>query len=538
MKKLALVLGLLLTLCSLGIFAGCGQGPNDEETVQNTHYFPAAEPADEVYVFTGTFADNAQREMLSALQGLIARDTGESGIYIALDENYLRYYDSLKEAYPDTTWYETDDLWSLFEIFSSSVTDMGYTLYKSTNADMSRNNAVTLASAEGWAICDEAYKVRLEELGYVQKADGSSMTQEECFDAYKDKLNNDMIFHLHNTFDGNIDYCIMTKNYMFAIEDSAYVGSPGLAFFEKVMDWAEDNIPIFGTGGNVNEDTYTSIVSINGAYNLPSEWAQNLSILAALQKTAKPKYEDAQITPEEGKHYMAFYLTDGDNVQIQMGTFPYDERYFGSSYRGEFPMTWGIAPTLADLCSPVLDYYYENMTRQDSFIAGPSGIGYCHPSNYSDAEFLAEATDLYMAKAGLRYVNIIDMLDPQNISYLDAFGKQEHIDGGFFATGVSYAGGNHSVYWSNGKPFVTIADALWSEISLQNSVAHITETASVKDYTDIAGYSLVCVHAWSHDMSYLNSLFELLPNDIELVTVNQLLDMVSRYVPQEDVTDF
>lgn len=528
MRKKSFCLGLLLLLACL--ISGCAQKG------EALYLLPDIEPADEVYVYTGRFDSLADREMLAGLQGAVARNTGRAAIYMALDENYALYLDYIKARYPDRTYYETTDLWSLFEIFAPAVTDRGYALYKSGDADMSRNNAVTVASAEGYVICDAAYTAKLERLGYTQKADGSAMTQRQCFETYRDRLDPGMLFHLHNGFDGTIDYCIANRNYMFAVEDKAYIGSPGLAFFEEVTDWADDNIPIFGTGGNVGEDAYTSMVSVAGGYNIPAEWAQNLSMLSGLKKDAAPKYRNETVAPKAGKHYMAFHLTDGDNAMIQMHRFPFDSKYYASPYRGQFPMTWGIAPTLADLCSPVLDLYYDNMTPNDCFVAGPSGIGYTHPSNYKDMEFLARATNGYMRRTGLRYVNLIDMLDPENVGYLDAFKKADAVKGGFIATGMYYAGGNHSVYWAGDKPFVTIADALWNESSVNQSVAHLSQTAAVKDHTSIEGYSIVSVHAWSADMTMLYNVLEKLPNDIELVTVDQLLDMVTKYVPHKNVT--
>lgn len=58
-----------------------------------------------------------------------------------------------------------------------------------------------------------------------------------------------------------------------------------------------------------------------------------------------------------------------------------------------------------------------------------------------------------------------------------------------------------------------------------------------KDYTRIEGYTVVVAHAWSIGvMDYIGLFVEALDDSVELVTVGEMVDMVTRYVPHNDVT--
>ena len=55
------------------------------------------------------------------------------------------------------------------------------------------------------------------------------------------------------------------------------------------------------------------------------------------------------------------------------------------------------------------------------------------------------------------------------------------------------------------------------------------------DPTSIEGYTVVVAHAWSiGSMNYLSRFVELLDDDVELVTVGELLELVKENVPHED----
>lgn len=103
-------------------------------------------------------------------------------------------------------------------------------------------------------------------------------------------------------------------------------------------------------------------------------------------------------------------------------------------------MGWTISPALAALAPAMLDYTYAHATSNDSFVTGPSGVGYTNPdtfacvgrarlggqgpssavavlfssftfSFFSDMQSFAALTGAYMNASDLRIVNTIDASD-------------------------------------------------------------------------------------------------------------------------------
>ncbi len=137
---------------------------------------------------------------------------------------------------------------------------------------------------------------------------------------------------------------------------------------------------------------------------------------------------DVQINPVpdmpelDNKIYIAFYFSDGDNIQYTMNAM---KEYWDNSakYRGQVPVNWTISPALCEVAPGMMNYYYNSATSADCFVCGPSGLGYTVPVNtygatlgntFKNNEFFAayaRMTNRYLAKSGLRTVTVWDNLD-------------------------------------------------------------------------------------------------------------------------------
>lgn len=157
-------------------------------------------------------------------------------------------------------------------------------------------------------------------------------------------------------------------------------------------------------------------------FSAPSVFAQNM---------------DVQVNPVpdmprlENKIYIAFYFSDGDNIQYNMNAM---KEYWdnASKYRGQVPVNWTISPALAEIAPGMMNYYYNSATAAECFVCGPSGLGYTVPVNtfgatvgnaFKNDEYFAayvRMTNGYLAKSGLRMVTIWDNLsDSQRKIYSD-----------------------------------------------------------------------------------------------------------------------
>ncbi len=152
---------------------------------------------------------------------------------------------------------------------------------------------------------------------------------------------------------------------------------------------------------------------------VPSDFFSNPTVFAQdfeIEVSAVP--DRAEL---ENKIYIAYYLSDGDNIQYDMHAM---RGYWdsNSTHQGKVAVNWTISPALADIAPGMMNYYYSNATDSECFVSGPSGMGYTMPINTygknkgnqfrSDEDFEAyvEMTNNYLQKSGLRVVTIWDNL--------------------------------------------------------------------------------------------------------------------------------
>ena len=152
---------------------------------------------------------------------------------------------------------------------------------------------------------------------------------------------------------------------------------------------------------------------------VPSDFFSNATVFA---KEAEIKVPSVPDMPElENKIYIAYFLSDGDNIQYDMHAM---REYWdnNSSNKGIVPVNWTISPALKDIAPGMMNYYYSAATDKECFVCGPSGMGYTMPKNTfgankgnqfpSNKKFTAyvDMTNNYLQKTGLRTVTIWDNL--------------------------------------------------------------------------------------------------------------------------------
>jgi hypothetical protein len=108
----------------------------------------------------------------------------------------------------------------------------------------------------------------------------------------------------------------------------------------------------------------------------------------------------------EHKIYVAFILSDGDNLQYVEHLM---RKLWNDPGRGHVPIGWTVSPAMVDAMPGALAYYHASSSAHDNLISGPSGYGYAYPNVWpSDAalvDFVARTED-YVRRSGLRVVTI------------------------------------------------------------------------------------------------------------------------------------
>jgi hypothetical protein len=198
---------------------------------------------------------------------------------------------------------------------------------------------------------------------------------------------------------------------------------------------------------------------------------------------------------------------------------------------GSANVGWTVSAALVEVAPTVLEYLYRNAANSthgsDYFVAGPSGIGYTYPDQYTDLAGFANLTAEFMEASDLHILNIIGLsYAPKDVEPFLIF---ETIDSVFYYE-WQYNGLEGDIFWVNNKPVIGARFLLWSGFDTPSSLAEKLNVMST-DIHSSRGYSLVAVHAWSMQYSDVLQCISLLNQNVKVVTPQQFVQLI-----QDNVT--
>lgn len=366
---------------------------------------------DKLYVLdSATFKSTEERHFAIGLQGVVAKSN--PCIFIVTNEICNDYIEIIENSGVEIIRNDNNgNKWTvetLLAEFKSYVADSGYVLYRKSEKAEGLNAATNLAAIYGWLPVPEELEQLAIENGLVLKEDFSDddyniVFQSLFFEKYKDKFNYNAIVSLKYEVTGLRDLAIQQGFYTFYIDDDEDTN----LLRGRVMDYAGDNVPVLGWVKY--EVAFVEQASSNGNMALPSDHSHNNSYLASFKcEIPEQKHSSPTVYTDGTKHYCAIVISDGDNLQwIQNG---YSEFYQKQSLDVQFPVTWSFPPMLQEFSSATVSKIYSDAYYDDYFMAGVSGAGYIHPTEYP-TDALAGFTDLTastMDKSNLNYVQILD----------------------------------------------------------------------------------------------------------------------------------
>ena len=231
-------------------------------------------------------------------------------------------------------------------------------------------------------------------------------------------------------FEANQRLILVQKPGMYQMRDlAAATGSPviylsceGNEETEEYRKFLLDMTPGASIVTGWYADQERELMTVSGKCGIsvvPSDYFSNPTVFAQpiqIQARAVP-----QMPELENKIYIAFYFSDGDNIQYDMHAM-YEYWRMNTKAMGYVPVNWTISPSLADVAPGMMNYYYSTAPDNVCFVSGPSGMGYTMPvntfgasvgDNFPDsAAFKAyvELTNTYLQRTGLRAVTIWDNL--------------------------------------------------------------------------------------------------------------------------------
>jgi hypothetical protein len=146
-------------------------------------------------------------------------------------------------------------------------------------------------------------------------------------------------------------------------------------------------------------------VSTYGFTTIASDWCSNLTVHSGMPRTINIKPMPPKPTLQN-KIYVAFILSDGDNLQYVEHLM---RKLWNDPGRGTVPMGWTLSPAMVDAMPGALNYYWQSSTDNDNLISGPSGYGYTYPNSWPDQSLLNQfvaKTAAYNQQAGFRVITV------------------------------------------------------------------------------------------------------------------------------------
>ena len=384
----------------------------------------------------------------------------------------------------------TDDLWDLVSRFNGALS--GYVLYDP--ATSSQNVALSLAGVLGAVAISPDLEAQAQAQGLSLVQDVRGLDELWCWDTYAGQFAGDMLVEHSEDYGWGewlLDFPIARRAFIYF---DATCGDLRTQLASQL-----DAPLIYGWGAECGEYEFVKGASEGGASVVPSDYSSNLSVLSNVSGVPLTgnHHPPEVLETEDNVHYVAFVMSDGDNIQFLQNAFD-DPRWWGSEHRGSFPMTWEVSPILPDPAPTILQWLYESATDNDQAVSGPSGAGYALPSMHTKLESLAEGTGQAMAQTDIRVMTLLN--SGGGLEAGDAFTARPEIDGVIYKDFADYNALKGALRWSNGKPIMAFHYLLWNNGSAEDSpqgVAQSINSAPRDPKNNIASYSLVNVHAWS-----------------------------------------
>jgi hypothetical protein len=142
-----------------------------------------------------------------------------------------------------------------------------------------------------------------------------------------------------------------------------------------------------------------------GIATVASDWSSNLTVHSGTSRAIQIAPTPTK-PPLQNKLYVAFILSDGDNLQYVEHLM---RKLWNNPDRGKVPIGWTVSPAMVDAMPGALNFFHTTSTVNDNLISGPSGYGYTYPNSWTNAaaldQFVAK-TERYNKKAGLKVITV------------------------------------------------------------------------------------------------------------------------------------
>lgn len=175
-----------------------------------------------------------------------------------------------------------------------------------------------------------------------------------------------------------IDIAVAQRMFVYRLNCDKNKEENEAAFVKEIISGLEPLSPAWGWG-EPSESILRNLISEAGGFVMCA-CVPNTSFFQKLKpirpepfKRATPPadYKKKQL---KEKYYISFMVNEGDSIKALAALMSYG--MWLEPDRGKVPINWGVCPWLYEQFPGMMEYYYINATKNDSFFPATSGYGY------------------------------------------------------------------------------------------------------------------------------------------------------------------
>lgn len=452
----------------------------------------------------------AERTLAQTLQGLVGRKKPQ--IWFRSDSMYAIIEAQLKQE--GVALREAGSVWELVKAFQKDI--KGAILYRKDTPSV--NVATSLCGPMDAVAVEESLAEQATQAGLKTLVDARAMDEKEAWAKYRKLFGSGIAVEQDARKSGHLrDFAVAHNAFTFYTQDVAFRAEVARGVGPKAL--------VFGWGPD--ELDWVKGLSRGDATGAPSDWSLNLSALERLPAGPLKRPARPALTLEDGVRYLAFVMSDGDNLQWLTNNFVNHRFYWASPLRGTFPMTWEISTLLPRFAPRVMQHIYATAKPTDGFIAGPGVPGYTFPHLQTDRVGIARQAAPMLREADLPVVSVLNTNEGDLRDVAPLLDLAE-TDGVIYKDYSPYHRRKGELLWHQDKPCLAYRYLIWENLMEPEALVKALESQPANPRKDPASFAVVNVHAWSYGktggpMEAIERTIKMLPSNVRVVTADQII---------------
>jgi hypothetical protein len=481
-----------------------------------------------IYMYDLNQGSAERNALMASLSGIVARTTADvaMGFQFSNSNSDPEFWvDRYLDDHPGVGKVWQGSVPWFIDRYKSQLS--GYVVYDAATI----NEATSVAGALGAVMVDSSLLAgsvgsALSQAGLAQVADVRGHNSAWVYSNYGAQLNKDLIFRQQPQF----SYQLRS----YAVANAGFVFNATGAERDGYLAGQNDHSLVYGWGYGNDEGEFFGSASQNNLMGVPADHYQSSAALSKWEAPipAQTSHVVTSTPTEAGTHYVAFVMSDGDNVQWLTNDFARSTRWFGSPHRGEFDMTFDMSPALRESNPVSMKYLYDQAAVDEhrTFFVAAGGEGLNYPSQTPDVDGFMDASIAAMQEVDQNIISVLD--DAVDMNALEQMVDRPEILGLMLKTGNAYKGRNGQINWHEGKPIVSVKYSLWDGFDTPNQIVSALNNAPTEPLNNQASYTIVNVHPWSTSltdggqgdpMSNVNYIVNNLESSVNVVTLEELM---------------